>query len=189
MSENKSTVLSEKRTELLNRIQALVLELSELLQKDIPSFAMRTARKAFIDDLDFAESRSDEQITGFKQRLHQFTDRLGKNSIAKLNASLDLWTNAEAKAGDAKTLEGNPEVWAILVEISPAIERFMKDEGLPCDVPAYKTPLYFIDGKFAPSIIEKYWAALVSLRALDVEIQEDSHERRRAAQAERWDDL
>lgn len=189
MSEKAMNELNERRAVLLAQIERAVEQLCEVIQTDIVGFAIKAVRRAFIEDTHFAQSQSDEALKDFKARLHAFVQGLAQSCSERLRADMDLWLGEDVAASEGKTLEANARVWAILAEISPSIARFMHDAGLHGEIAQYKTPMYFIDGKFAPGIIEKYWASLASLRALDQEIEQDAAERLRDEQASRWDNL
>ena len=86
-------------------------------------------------------------------------------------------------------MDGNPSISPILAGIGTKITEFIRHEGLSEVEIQYKTPARFIDGKYPPGMIEKYWAQLANLRAAEEQRAELDMEARKARLAQRWDSL
>ena len=181
--------LDEQLEAIRAKLQLQIVELVDVITGDLPTFTLKQIRRAFIEDVEFAEKLSDAELTAFKSRVHAFGDALAVEIRASLLDDMDAWWGkAVPLDAGGKTLDGNPAIAAKLAVIAPKIEAFIDHEHLsPIEI-SYKTPAYFIQGKYAPGMIEKYWSQLANLRAAEESRAIVDREERKARLAQRWDE-
>ena len=147
-----------------------------------------TFRRAFIESVDQVEEKSDDEIADMKRKLSEFSSELVKKYRTLLLDNLDAWIGPDVPLDTGKTLDANPAISQTLRTIATDVEAFIVELGItPLDI-VYKTPAYFINGKYAPGMIEKYWAALADLRALEAEHAAAVRDAKKARMAQRWDE-
>ncbi len=160
-------------------------EIAEIIAIDVPQYMLKMARKAFIEHVEFAEGMDDATLRFFKTKLQE----LGQQTAKSLRDTLSepkLWLNVENQSS-GKTLEGNVEVAKELANISMALQHFLDSEGLAYELEPYHTPARFIEGKYLPGVIEKYWHTHLRYCELLSQKREQSIQDRRSIQAARWD--
>lgn len=191
MSEHDTLETLEHEIEAARQqLKPQIESICGIISGDLPNFVLRQVRGAFIEDLAFAQSKSDEELRAFKVRIAEFGEALASDIRRALLADLEIWWGKEVSLSQTgKTLEGNAKVWGILSGIPEKISTYMRGEGLTAPVIQYTTPARFIEGKYLPGMIEKYWVQLAALRALEDEHLAAVVEASKAAQATRWDSL
>ena len=127
--------------------------------------------------------RDDAKVSDFGKQLA--TD-IKKSLLEDMN---DWWGAEVSLEAAGKTLEGNEKIHSKLNVISARILDFLEKENLQKIEVVYHTPARFIDGKYPPGMIEKYWAQLADLRAAEEERAILDREARKARLAQRWDSL
>ena len=188
MSEHDLESVNREIEEAKAQLRPLIESICDVITNDLPGYALKQVRASFIEDVNFAESKSDDELSAMKRRIAAFGEGLKAEIREKLMACMEAWWG-ESVCMDrtGKTLEGNASVWSILSEIAPKISGFVRGEGLTPKEVVYATPARFIGGKYLPGMIEKYWAQLAALRALEDERAAVDNEARKARQAARWD--
>lgn len=190
--------MAEHNIESLNReienahaqLKPQIEAICDVIAGDLPNFVLRQVRAAFIEDVKFAESKSDSELVDLKARIASFSQELASSIRGALLSNMEYWWgNDVSLEKTGKTLEGNEKIWAILATIAPKIADFIKSEGLNAVEIRYTTPARFIEGKYLPGMIEKYWSQLVALHALEEEKAAADNEARKTKQASRWDSL
>jgi len=190
MSEHDLETLNREIEEAKAQLKPQIESICDVICNDLPNFILKQVRAAFIEDVKFAESKSDDELSALKVRIGEFGSSLKSQIRAKLVADMKAWWDESVSLErTGKTLEGNSNVWAVLSEIAPKISEFISNEGLTPLSITYATPARFIDGKYLPGMIEKYWAQLAALRALEEERIAVDNEARKTRQASRWDSL
>lgn len=190
MSEKTLVQLDEEISTIKERLSAQISELVEVIVNDLPGYALKNIRRAFIEDVEFAESKSDAELTEFKARISAFGQQLSSEIRASLLENLEDWWGQDVALDNAgKTLNGNAKIWAKLDVINVRLSEFMAKENLKASDIHYTTPARFIEGKYPPGMIEKYWSQLGILRAAEAERAELDLEARKARLAQRWDSL
>lgn len=187
------------------QLRAQVLETAhriiEVVKRDIEKFAERESRWRFLRHLDFAEGLSDAQIATLKRALKAYAVEAGEEVSRRLGEE-SAWIKAELpRGGNAKTLEHNEAVWDGLQSIASGFAAVLERFGFPADPPpeggegagderryrlVYRTPVYFLDGVYCPSLIESYWSQLGEMNKLNDAIESASSETRRKSLEERW---
>lgn len=190
MSDKTLEQLDEQIEAIKAKLQTQITELVDIIVNDLPDYALKNIRKAFIEDVDEAEKKSDEELKAFKGRVAEFGQTLKTDVRASLLDDMEIWWGADVSVdGAGKTLNGNQAVSSRLSVITERICAFIQDENLkPIDI-EYHTPARFIDGKYPPGMIEKYWSQITILRAAEEERAELDREARKARVADRWDSL
>ena len=189
--------MEQLRAQVLDTAKKIV----EVVKRDIEKFAERESRWRFLRHVAFAEAMSDEDIRALKKRLRAFGVETGDKVSAQL-ANEELWLDPNArvpKGGNPKTLEHNPSVWGVLQTIASETGAVFESFGFPADpsedpdsAPAiryhlvYRTPVYFLDGVYCPSLIESYWSQLGELNQLGDELATSRLDSRRKKLEERW---
>ena len=190
MSEKTLVQLDEEIVNIKERLSAQISELVDIIVNDLPNYALKHIRRAFIEDVEFAESKSDAELSAFKDRIGEFGKKLSAEIRKSLLDNLEDWWGQDISLDNAgKTLNGNPKIQAKLDVINARLAAFMTAENLkPLEI-RYTTPARFIDGKYPPGMIEKYWAQLGNLRTVEAQRAELDLEARKARLAQRWDSL
>ena len=182
--------LQARKETLKNRLMDSAAEFVELVVSDVPAFMTREVRKVFVSALDFSESLNDEALKALKAKIRTRGAEVGVELVARL-ADESLWLHAEVPSGELRTLETNAAVWDVLQTVARATTALMLEEGFPTPEEGfgivYKTPTWFIDGKYAPALIEKVWSSLVTMRHVDEELEATRRQQRQDALQERWD--
>ncbi|MBR4984961.1 MAG: hypothetical protein IKY83_04400 [Proteobacteria bacterium] len=182
--------LDERIDQIKEKLQSQITELVDIIVNDLPEYVLKHIRRAFIEDVDFAEKKSDDDLKAFKARVSEFGKKLSDDVRASLLEDMDAWWGKDVSvSGASKTLDGNPAISAKLSVISQRILEFMDAESLARVEVVYRTPARFIEGKYPPGMIEKYWAKLADLRAAEEERELLDREARKARIAQRWDSL
>ncbi len=190
MSEHDLETLNREIEDAKVQLKPQIESICDVICNDLPNFVLKQVRAAFIDDVTYAESKSDSELSALKTRIAEFGNNLKAEIRSKLVADMETWWSATVSLErTGKTLEGNNGVWAVLSEIAPKISAFIAGEGMATLSITYATPARFIDGKYLPGMIEKYWAQLAALRALEEERIAVDNEARKTRQASRWDAL
>lgn len=190
MSEKTLEQLDEQIDAIKAKLQLQISALVDLITNDLPDYALKNIRRAFIEDVDFSEKKSDAELAEFKAKVADFGKQLATDIKKSLLEDMNDWWGAEVSLEAAgKTLEGNEKIHSKLNVISARILDFLEKENLQKIEVVYHTPARFIDGKYPPGMIEKYWAQLADLRAAEEERAILDREARKARLAQRWDSL
>ena len=190
MSDKTLEQLDEEIEQIKAKLSAQIKDLVDIITNDLPDYALKNIRKAFIEDIDFAESKSDAELASFKTRVSDFGKQLAGDIRESLLDNMEDWWGAGISSENGgKKLDGNVAITKKLSVISSRIRSFLESEKLkPIDI-TYTTPARFIDGKYPPAFIEKYWAQLANLRAVEEQRAELDLEARKARLAQRWDSI
>jgi hypothetical protein len=173
-----------------SKLSAQILEIVDLITGDLPDFVLKTVRHAFIEDVNFSEQKSDEELSTFKKHVSEFGQSLSSELRQSLLADMNNWWGQQVSAENSgKSLDGNTAIKNKLNTINQKIAEFIQSEHLqPVEI-NYKTPARFIEGKYLPGMVEKYWKQLQDLRAVEAKRAELDFEARKARLAQRWDAL
>ena len=173
-----------------NQLKPQIEGICGIIAGDLPNFVLRQVRLAFIEDLAYAQSKDDEALRALKGRIAAFGRVLSEEIKTSLLSDMALWWGQNVSLSQTgKTLEGNTGIWQILSGIPERILAYIRKEGIvPLDI-VYTTPARFIEGKYLPGMIEKYWVQLAALRALEDALQAAELEAGKAVQASRWDSI
>lgn len=190
MGDKTLEQLDEQISSIKSKLQVQITELVDIIVNDLPDYALKHVRKAFIEDVEEAEKKSDAELKAFKARVTEFGQELKSDVRASLLEDMEIWWNSDVAVESAgKTLNGNQAVFSRLSVITERIREFIRNENLKAIEIEYHTPARFIDGKYPPGMIEKYWSQITILRAAEAERAELDREARKARAAERWDNL
>ena len=191
MSDDKTLEqLDEQMDAIKAKLHGQITELVDIICNDLPDYALKNIRRAFIEDVDSSERKTDRELAEFKARVQAFGKKLSDDVRASLLENLEDWWGSDVSLeGAGKTLDGNAAISKRLSVVSERILAFLKDEGLTEIEVSYHTPARFINGKYPPGMIEKYWSQLSLLRAAEEEHAVLDREARKAKLAARWDSL
>ena len=190
MGDKTLEQLDEQIETIKAKLQLQISELVTIITNDLPDYALKNIRRAFIEDVDFSEKKSDAELAEFKAKVNDFGKLLANVVRTDLLADMNDWWGPEISLDAAgKTLDGNPKIHEKLAAIATRIADFLEKEKLQKIDIVYHTPARFIDGKYPPGMIEKYWSQLAILRAAEEERAILDREARKARLAERWDSL
>lgn len=177
------------------RLDEVIAELTSAICTDVPAFVARSARQVFVaQPLEHAAAQGEDEIRRLKQALGEHGERIASAARSTLDDRA-LWRSGDVPDGDSKSLEGNAALWHAVQEIARQTEEALRELGLQ---PApgrddlglvYRTPTWFIDGKYPPGLVEKYWTQLALLRDLEHRITEETERQQREALGQRWDDV
>jgi len=188
---------AQLRAHLLETARKIV----DVVARDIEKFGERESRWRFLRHVDFAESLMDHDIRSFKSAIKAFAAATGERVASQLGNE-DLWLRHDVvpKGESTKSLEHNPRVWQEMQVIAAEFAKVLDQFGFPADPTdadddgdlrkryhlVYRTPVYFLDGVYCPSLIESYWNQLGELNKLSDEIASSRLDSRRKAIEERW---
>lgn len=170
------------------RLMSGINELVDLIVTDIPAYVIRELKKAFVNNLGFAEATDDQGVVALKRSAAAFANTLAEDMRANLAAE-PLWLGPDVALGEGKCLDANLPLTQCLQDIAGRTAAFFADKGLGQVELQYKCPTWFIEGRYAPGMIEKYWSQLALLREMEQEIIALEIEQRRLSQSTRWDAL
>lgn len=190
----------ERREQLHRDLLGTAAKIRACVVKDLRRFIERETRWRWLEHLDFADAMSDEDIRALKQKLDALSDSVGKQIDDNLADDAQwLAPTAAPPADQMKSIEHNTNVWAILQAVAFELAQILESSGFPADPASedgdkphspyhlqYRTPVYFLDGIYCPSLIETYWNQLGELRKLGDTIDSTHAAARRKKLEERW---
>ncbi len=190
MSDAHLDDLHKQRAEQAARIMDSVNELVGVIVHDVPAFVLREVRRAFIAAMAFSEGLDEDAVKTLKARAGAFGEEISA-SLAKALEQDALWLDVEGGEMGGKTLEANLVVWRTLQGVAETTSGLLREVGFPEPEDGfgvvYKTPTWFIERRYAPGLIDKYWTQLALLRHLDQEIDQHTKVLRRVTLESRWD--
>jgi hypothetical protein len=196
--------MAERREQLRKDLLATAAKIRGCVVKDLRRFIEREARWRWLQHLDFADGMSDGDIADLKKKLTDLADSVGREINSDLSDPAQWLAPREAPASEQlKSLEHNTNVWAILQKPAFRLAEILEASGFPADPTdadrgdashakyhlEYRTPLYFLEGTYCPSLIETYWNQLGELRELGDTIDSTQADARRQKLEERWGKL
>jgi len=189
---SKVEELKSRRDTQLTRLEAVIQELIAVISSDVTPFVQREMRRIFVAAGAYAETLDDDAVKRIKSTLVERAGGLQRELADKLSSTA-LWAGDDVPTAEGKTLEPNTAVWDVLQGLATSTATIARDLGFTepedgWDI-VYRTPTWFIEGAYAPGLIEKYWTQLSLLRELDAEIGEAEAVERAERLAARWDTL
>ena len=158
--------LLELRTEKLWQV---VGEIIALLSEDIPGYMVKQTKVAFLGHVERAETMSVAAVKELKQDAVRIGSELAGSVSTKLSERA-VWLAAPTEVDDIRSLAAASEVWSIVGEVETALGSLLRS----CDllgpeeaVSAYKAPMYFVGGRYFPSLSEHFWKLLKEIRELE----------------------
>jgi hypothetical protein len=189
MSQAEIEQLTQEQESLRDQVMKLAAEISDLITRDIQSFMSREARKRFIQEPAFAESVDDGRLKELKQAIRARATQLSEG-IKEALAAPALWLTQTPEPVRSKSLEPHAAIWAILQRIPESARELLAAFQFPeGEAPVYAPPSYFIEGKYLPGLVERYWTLCAKHQELEVRLGSLSLEARRKQQGERWDSV
>ncbi len=176
------------------RIEEIAARIVAIVQKDVPRFVEREVRKRWLDHPDFASAMDDQALASLKADMRQFAQAQSE-SLGQTLAQTERWLSATELPTERKTLEANAEVWSVFGSLACALAGFLGKHGFPSDQPespepvfdlAYRTPVYFIEREYCPSVIEAYWNVVEELLELVAAIEAQRAADHRKVLEARW---
>jgi hypothetical protein len=156
----------------------------------------REARKRFLEHVEFASQMSDEQLSSFKDALRgagqEVADALGQGL-----AQEQAWLAPAPAPENRKSLEGHPALWPLLQTTAERLAQILGRFDVPADADrgegspyhlTYRTPMYFVDGVYCPSLIETYWGRLDEYENLEETVEVRQAVTSRQVLERRWDE-
>lgn len=182
------------------QVKAQILEsassITDVVHRDAPRWMEREARKRFLEHVEFASQMSDAQLSEFKQALRASGEAVAQELAQEL-AQEKIWLTPAPAPENRKSLEGHPALWSLLQQtackLSEILSRFEvpRDLGEDGDPPyqlVYRTPMYFVDGVYCPSLIETYWSRLDEFEDLEHSVEARQAVTSRQVLEKRWED-
>lgn len=165
--------LVQRRHAVEARLEETTARITGIVLKDIPRYLEREARRRWLSHADFAAAMGDAELEALKGDLRALADALTASVGAELGAA-DTW-RTDAQPASARTLEDCRPVWVALQQVACSLSEVLSRHSFPHDEEApegidyaliYKTPVYFIDGEYCPSMVETYWGLVAEHQAL-----------------------
>ena len=78
MSDKTLDQLDAQIATVRTKLDAQIRDLVEVIVNDIPTFAQKNVRRAFIESVDQVEEKSDDEIADMKRKLSEFSSELVK---------------------------------------------------------------------------------------------------------------
>jgi len=169
----------------------IVTEIRNVLSVDLRAFPIRAAKKRYLALPEFAATMTAEKLGELKSALGSAAEERTTLIIGALEDEM-IWVENVTPPGNKppKTLRDNRSVTEALNGIAEVTHDILKDFGFPAallDI-HYDPPTWFIDGKYLPGLIEKYWKTLAVLRQQSREHKRAQHEHDVQVLAGRWED-
>ena len=73
MSDKTLDQLDAQIATVRTKLDAQIRDLVEVIVNDIPTFAQKNVRRAFIESVDQVEEKSDDEIADMKRKLSEFS--------------------------------------------------------------------------------------------------------------------
>lgn len=169
----------------------IVTEIRSVLSVDLRDFPIRAAKKRYLALPEFAATITAEKLGELKGALGSAAEKRATQIMRTLEDEA-IWIEDVTPSGNKlpKTLRDNRTVTEALSGIAEITHDILKDFGFPAallDI-HYDPPTWFINGKYLPGLIEKYWKTLAALRQQSREHKRAQHEHDVQVLAERWED-
>ena len=191
MNANKDAQMFDDSEIAHQQLNQIIAEIRAVLAIDLREFPIRAAKKRYLALPEFAATITSDSLSKLKSELKEAAETKASEIIQTLS-EFDIWVEGISPPGNkaAKTLRDNRKVSEALRGIAETTREVLESYGFPealLDI-HYDPPTWFIDGKYLPGLIEKYWKALASLRNLAREHKRAQHEQEVQVLAERWED-
>ena len=193
-----SAARAEDPEALSSRVEGARQQLAEVIDEmhavlawDLPVYPEREGKKRFLDAPEKAAEMAEGELAAIKKELRGVGSGIAAQVVEALR-SHGPWQSEEASAeeGGARSLDGNPEVTAALYRVARATQAVLARCGLASAEESlrYKTPTWFIEGRYMPGLIEKYWRWLGEVREGEQARVQAAREDERRSLARRWED-
>ena len=183
--------LDERAETAKTQVAAVIDEMHAVLAEDLPAFPGREGKKRFLDAPEAADKLSGDELAALKRDLREVADTVCAEVVSSLQAH-EPWLHEQASVeeGGARVLDGSPEVAGAFHRVARATQAVLERRGLAsAEKPVrYKTPTWFIEGRYMPGLIEKYWRWLSELQEIEREKARTARETERRSLAERWEE-
>jgi len=169
------------------RFESIVSEVRAVIVDDVPNWALREAKEAFLGQPQKASDMGEDAIKGFKAAVTAFGDGAATALAEGLGAE-ELWLEGAHTTDNPRSLRDSG-VWARIVElVDGPFNALLSEHGLSGDEPhAFKGPVYFVAGRYYPALAEHYWKLRAELVDLQTEAEELAAQETRASLLDRWD--
>lgn len=170
------------------RFESIVAEVRAVLVDDIPNWAQREAKEAFVGQPEAAASLDAGALKSYKSKILA----LGTSASEALGAALadpTLWLEGPAVTGNPRTVRDAAGVWSKVVSlIDEPFNAVLAEHGLGGEEPsAFKGPVYFVGGRYFPTLAEHYWKLRAELVELQSEADALTATETRSTLLDRWD--
>jgi hypothetical protein len=179
-----------QETRVLAALARLADEVRSALGEDLALFPTAEARRRFLGAPGFAAALDDGAIADIKAALETGTPGARDAVLAAL-ADPAIWVSGlDVPAGEGRSFEDNPTLWAATRPIEALVAGVLARHGFPeagDDPIRYRMPMRFIGRKYLPGLAEKYWSLIEDLRHARARLAELDSAEARDALARRWD--
>lgn len=181
----------ETLRQLEERLRRDVRDIVDVLRADVPTFIGRSVKAAF-EECEAADALEDAAVRRLKEDAAR-TSKAVADDVATTLSRFELWTwdRSDPPPREARGLDSNPEVAAVLRRVGEALGDLLERHGLPRgalgDRGAYRLPTYFVAGHFMKSLVESYWQTLTMHHELRQRIEAGAQTDQRRRRRERWD--
>ena len=165
-------------------------ELRQVLREDLAAFPGREGKKRFVDSGDLGQGLSDEALGTLKRDLDAVASGVVQDVLAQLEADGPWLALSALPESERSTLESAKAVTGLLASVAEAVEAVLERHGFPPELRevGYRTPTWFIGGRYMPGLIEKYWAWLAKVRELEAALEEERRSDTVRDLARRWEE-
>jgi hypothetical protein len=169
------------------RFKVVIADLRAVLKDDLGAFVTKQARAAFLAHPQVAEAMPDAALKAFKAKSSTLAQEMAER-IDRALALEPVWLEG-SPSDDRRSLAEAPRVWGEVTKVEAETHAFLQEHGLAGEGPAaYRAPLYFVNGRYFPSLAEHYWRLREELATLEAEHrQTQAHATRKSLEA-RWED-
>jgi hypothetical protein len=191
LDANELVEARETLRQLEERLRRDVRDMAGVLRADVPTFLGRSVKAAF-EESAAADALDDAAVKRLKEDTAR-TSRAVADDVGKTLERFELWTwdRADPPPRDARGLDANPEIAAVLRRVGEALGDLLERNGLPRnalgDRGAYRLPTYFVAGHFMKSLVESYWQTLTMHHELRQRIETSTQSDQRKRRRDRWD--
>ncbi len=182
--------LEEKAELLKEKILRDTQELTEILQVDLPKFLERQTKAMFLDEYEFSDKLSTEQVKAIKDDVAA-TGKIALDEIIPRLQEDVIWLDAKPKK--TSTLADNEAVWGLIQKICDYQGEIMSRHDFPrLDLEqlkgSYRLPTWFVSGRLCKSIVESYWRNLEDYQTLQEAIHARGANERKKNLMKKWDE-
>jgi hypothetical protein len=182
--------LNDRIADLKEKIRFISKDIMGVLKEDLPKFVVRELKRMFLTLPDFSKTLNDKQLKGLKAD----GQAIGEQKTAEILQALEdqeIWLSGKELPTLGKTLTDNAKLWQVVNRISDAVDELLAKYGFPKQGDSYgisyKSPTWFISGKYMPALAEAYWKRIADLREDEELISKITMEKDQEELKKRWD--
>ncbi|MFT5429857.1 MAG: hypothetical protein ACI9OJ_000529 [Myxococcota bacterium] len=180
--------LEQHAVALRARLLSIAEDITALLAEDLPRFAEREMKRAFVGAPEFAATISDAKLRQLKAAVTEKAAAATREIITALGDE-SIWTDAAIPEDPRASIAANARLWAEVNRMAAVAQDVATSFGFPkSEEPIeYKPPTWFIGRRYLPTLSEKYWSLHRDLAETTAQAATVRSETSRTELSDRWD--